>query len=136
VVSVTSGVGIYLGSGGSVTNEAGASISATRGAISVQGGVLTRTNNGSIQTTGAYAAISTDTGAIITNGTAGHITSARTGISLSNTIGTIDNKGTIVSTATSSATAGVAIYLGNGGLITNEAGALIKANRSAISIAK
>jgi hypothetical protein len=136
VVSVTSGVGIYLGSGGSVTNEAGASISATRGAISVQGGVLTLTNNGSIQTTGAYAAISTDTGAIITNGTAGHITSARTGISLSNTIGTIDNKGTIVSTATSSATAGVAIYLGNGGLITNEAGALIKAYRSAIPIAK
>src|SRR4051794_29272172 len=72
-------------------------------------------------------------GGILTNLATGLI-SGRGPVSFHNSVGTVDNSGTIISTApTGTADSGSGVYLGFGGAITNNAGAQISAIRTAIS---
>ncbi len=137
--------GINLLDGGLLVNGSGKATSATISAphtalyiggtagVPSPGAVGTVINYGTIaNTSSSNAAIS-----LVSGGTAlnlGLISSARTGIAFHNVAGAIDNFGTIVSTALTAFTAGAGAYLGAGGLIANEAGATITAQRNAISL--
>ncbi len=102
------------------------------GVAIVAGGTIA--NSGTIASTGGNAVYFRQGGGL-TNRAGGLITANRTGIFFGNTAGTADNFGTIVSTAALSAASGAGIYLGAGGVITNEAGAAVTAVRAAVSLA-
>ncbi len=139
----TSPAAIYSAAGGVISNAAGATIESTRNAISLHDAAGTTVsfgsvvNSGTIESTGVTAGsgVYFGQGGVVTNQAGGLITANRTGIFFGNTAGTADNFGTIVSTAALSAASGAGIYLGAGGVITNEAGAAVTAVRAAVSLA-
>ncbi len=102
--------------------------------VPTPGAIGTVVNYGTIRnTTSLGSDVLLVSGGTVTN--RGLISSARTGISFGGTVaGTVANFGTVRSTAPTTSTAGVGIYLQSGGLITNAAGASITALRSAVGI--
>ncbi len=133
----TSGSAVYLGGGGIVTNEAGATIFAIRNAVNFAGAAATLVNNGSIANTGTNSAVYSRVGGLITNNTSGAILSTRTAISFNDTAGTtvsfgrVVNSGLIESTGSNT---GAGVYFGQGGVLTNQASGLVAAYHTGVSI--
>ena len=135
--------GVYLGSGGLITNAASASISGFDG-VNITGGVGTVVNDGSItgNTTSSigvvlgaggsvtnqsgaaisgYTGVDLTSGGTVTNAASASITGVFEGVSISGGAGTVVNYGNIAGTGIS----GIGIVLGSGGSITNAAAASI-----------
>jgi hypothetical protein len=133
---------VLLASGGTVTNF-GTIASAGDNAVNFKGVAAgTLINFGNItNATPAHATIYSSVGGTIINGSRGAasatISSPRSAISFNDTagtvisFGTVVNYGTLISTGT---TAGSSLYLGQGGVLTNEASGLITADLDAVSI--
>jgi fibronectin-binding autotransporter adhesin len=136
--STASASAVYFAQGGALTNQASGVIEAATGnAVTFKGTVAgTVSNFGVIKNSGsAAAAIYSAAGVTVTNAAGATISSdIRVGVSVHNFAGTIDNSGTIQSTAPTSLTQGTGVYLGGGGLITNRAGGLIFALRDAVTL--
>ncbi|HEX3860168.1 MAG TPA: Ig-like domain-containing protein [Stellaceae bacterium] len=144
--SQTNADGVHLLAGGTLVNGStavtDATISVGRLAVYIGGTFGTPTsgaagfvfNYGTIENTASTApAVDLASGGSVINH--GLISSAaRTGVSLTGG-GTIDNFGSIVSTAPASGTVGTGVYFGQGGLVTNEVGGVISAVRGAVALA-
>ena len=124
---------VYFGQGGILTNALGGQITAVRNDVDIIGAAGTITNLGTIANTGTNSTIYLRAGGLVTNGSslsnAALVNASRTGISFNDTVGTTVSFGTVVNFGTiqsnASGTSGVAIYFGQGGILTNEAGGLI-----------
>ena len=136
--------GINLENGGLLINGSAATTSATvYGRLGVYvGGTSGTPTPGALGTIVNYGTIANDRTTsqavrLVSGGTVlNHrlITSPRTGISFGGSVaGTVDNFGSVVSTAATTATAGTGVYMQAGGIITNESGATIQAVRTAIT---
>ena len=110
------GAGIYLGEGGSVTNQSGGSITGYSGVL-VAGATATVSNAGYID--GAYG-VSLGAGGLVTNATGGTIVGV-TGVFIGGATGTVANAGSIDGNVTS----GSGIVLNVGGTVTNQSGGTI-----------
>lgn len=128
------GIGVYLGSGGSVTNATSGSITGGfgNGTIFGGGGVVVDGGAGTVVNGGVIAGIGTTgsginlTGLVI-NAASGSITG---GTGVLDTSGTIINLGSIAGTGTD----GQGVWLIDGGLVTNAASASITGGGEAIDI--
>ncbi|HKS89214.1 MAG TPA: hypothetical protein VJR70_07220 [Stellaceae bacterium] len=125
-------------SGGTIINH-GTIDSAGSNAVNIAGTVAgTVSNFGVIENFATHAAIYSRAGGIVTNAAGALIESPLTAIAFNDTVGatvsfgTVDNAGTIVSTA--SGTSGAGVYFGQGGILTNRAGGLITAFRNGVSV--
>jgi len=137
------GNGVYLGSGGMITNAASASISGVD-AINITGGIGIVVNDGSITgnttssigvclgdggsvtnqsgaTISGYTGVDLTSGGAVTNAASASITGVYEGVGISGGAGTLVNYGNIVGTGIGS----VGAILGSGGSITNAAAASI-----------
>jgi hypothetical protein len=122
-----SGVGIFFGSGGTVTNDAngtiiGGTVAAAVG-VHISGGSGTIRNNGSISGPGGGldgTGVELDAGGVITNAASGSIFGLGSGVVISGGTGAIQNSGSILAAAHD------AVLLTAGGAIANLAGGLIK----------
>jgi hypothetical protein len=128
--------GVLLGAGGSLINggskATGARIIAAEVGVYVAGAAGTVLNFGTIQSTGsgviAAPAVASVSGGLVTN--RGLIESAgRAAIQFAGKPGTVVNSGSVVSNGLGSA--GIGVYLENGGRISNEAVGAISAAASA-----
>ena len=134
---VSGGSGVYLGQGGIVTNETGAQITSVRNAINVVSLAGTLTNSGLIQNTGTNAAVYMRAGGIVTNTAGAMISSTRRGITFADTVtttvsfGTVVNAGTILASGTGSV---AAVYFGQGGFLTNQAGGTISGANGGVGL--
>jgi hypothetical protein len=113
------GIGIFLDSGGSITNAASGSISGTNSSIRIQNGAGTVVNDGAVA--GGPWGIVLLAGGSATNAAAGTINAPSIGIWIKYGAGTAVNDNTII------ATRGSGIELDNGGSVTNAASAYISA---------
>ncbi|MGO8914209.1 MAG: beta strand repeat-containing protein, partial [Bradyrhizobium sp.] len=111
-----SGAGVGLGSGGSITNNSGGSISGGGFGVFATGASGTLSNSGSIS--GAHG-VGFEAGGSITNAASASISGQVAGVFAQGGITTLSNAGSI------SATAGAAADIEGGGSITNLAGATI-----------
>lgn len=127
--------GVYLGAGGTVTNEAGGLITAYHNAVNILNTAAQVINYGNIANTGTHNAIYFNAGGSVTNGSADATgatieSDLRNGVNVASGIGTISNFGTIIGAGTSSS--GVALdgggSLTNTGLITGYARAIATLN--------
>lgn len=126
----TTGSGVYLGQGGTLTNQTGGLITAYRAAISVARYAGTISNDGTVQSTGTSASsVLLSAGGTVVNAAGALITSARNGVAIAGTLGTVTNFGTIRSSAPLQ---GAGIELGAGGQIFNQVGGTISAVRHAV----
>ncbi len=139
-VESTNGDAVYLQAGGTVTNygTAGLIIGSTTG-VRVGGAAGTVVNSGTIEATVASSvAVYSAVGGTVTNGPSGGtsalILGVTNGVAIRGTIGTVANYGTINATGTY----GAAVYLADGGSVTNGASgataALIVGNSNAVAI--
>ena len=112
-----------LAAGGSVTNNAGGSISNTDAAgvgvfIEVASGMVT--NAGSISAVGGNGVLLLEGGSV-SNGASGSITGQPAGIFIKNQTGTVTNAGQISGTGAQ----GTGVYLQNNGILTNASTGII-----------
>jgi hypothetical protein len=125
-ITSSTGGGVYLGPGGSVTNEASAHITGSSlhgGGVAISGGAGTVLNDGSID--GGLFGVKLSFGGSVTNEASGHITGYALlnsfGVDVYGGTGTVVNDGTIaVAVAT-----GDGVRLVSGGSVTNEASGYI-----------
>ncbi|WP_284257177.1 autotransporter outer membrane beta-barrel domain-containing protein [Acidocella aquatica] len=112
-VNAASGVGIYLGAGGAVNNQAAGGIRAA------SYGVLTRNAAASVSNAGVIAAgddgVSLNAGGSVANAAGGSIFGAHIGVYTGNGVGVVANSGVI------SARTGDAVSLYSGGSLNNTA---------------
>ncbi len=110
--------GVYLGDGGTVTNQSGGTISGEFGVTILGGGTVT--NAGTITSKGTDAVgVYIDGGGTVTNQSGGTI-SGYTGVVIADGAGTVINAGSIISTGAD----GSGVYLNNG-TVTNQSGGTI-----------
>ncbi len=118
-------VGVFFGDGGRVANgqsgsTAGLIVGTTSSSVSIAGTTGTVINFGTLETLGTLANVALNGGGSVTNGAVGAtsalITGPGTGIYINNAAGTVTNFGHITDT---SATAGTAIVLEDGGSVSN-----------------
>ena len=123
----TFGDGVYLGTGGSVTNQSGGSISGYHG---ISGQSLTVVNDGSIAgntlTPNIGAGVDLHAGGAVTNQSDGFI-SGRFGVisDKNGAVATVVNAGYIAGSLAGSPNSGVGVLLGVGGLVINQIGGTI-----------
>jgi hypothetical protein len=103
-ITATVGTGVTIGDGGSVTNEANATITAITRGVEIDGGKTagnSLTNDGSIKATGTGTgvAVSMGDGGKIENNSGATITGAYDGVSTGNGSVTLTNAGTITGTS-------------------------------------
>ena len=139
IQSSGSSTGIRLVSGGTVTNEAGGSITAYNSGVSANYARINVFNYGSIGNTGSHSAVYLGDGGNVVNGSAGAPgatirSNVRTGVAIEGAAGSVVNFGTIISTAPLSGTAGTGVYLQTGGKFTNQAGGVVTAYRNAVTL--
>jgi Hint domain len=128
-ISGAGGFGIHLEDGGTVTNASTGRLTATQARpVYISGAAGTVQNSGLIQTTvGTYTAVVLQAGGYVRNASSGTITSAfKKSVYISGANASVFNAGTI--SAAGASTNAVAVYLKNGGRITNAAGGDIAAN--------
>ena len=113
--------------GGTVTNNAGASITSTaREAVQIQGGVGTLTNAGTVL--GSSEAVYFFNGGFVTNQAGASITStSREAIQIQGGVGTVINSGTLTGN-------GDAVLLSNTGSVTNRTGGMISGQSDGVQI--
>ena len=109
------GSGVTLGSVARLTNEAGATITATGHAVQGPGGPVS--NSGSIGATGGTG-VTLSAGGTVTNAASGTITGTD-GVAISGGGGSVGNSGVIA------AGGGTGVSLASGGTVTNASGATI-----------
>lgn len=132
-ISAAAGHGVRFANGGTINNH-GTISSASSNGINIGGSAAsTIVNYGLIENfTTSTAALYIASGGVVTNAADGTVFSPGIGISAASTAGsaagTIDNFGTIVSSAP---TFGVGVYLQSGGLVINQRGAKIEAGAPA-----
>lgn len=121
--------GIQLSTGGSVTNEAGATIAgtgATTSGISSVSGIHVGGGGGTVSNSGTITAngygVGLDMGGHVTNYASGSITGAEDAIFFYGAAGTLDNYGNLIATIDD----GVGFFAG--GSMINEAGATVTCN--------
>ena len=134
LIQGTSGTGVFLASGGTVTNAASGVITGAIDGVAIENAAGTVSNFGDVVSTPtgtSGAAVYLGGGGIVTNEAGAIIVSSHTGVSFKNVAGSVANYGTILSTATG--TSGAGVYLGAGGTVTNEAGGSITAALDAVS---
>ncbi len=129
-IDTNTGAGVAFHSGGTVSNAAGGTITGYNNAVFASGGVATVSNYGTLASTGtASGAVDLTVGGV-TNGasglTGGLINGKNLGISVLGSAGTIAGFGTIqalgsVVNGGGTITGGSAIFLNNGGRVTNGA---------------
>ncbi len=126
--AVNTSVGLTMGAGGTVRNDAGATISGGNDGVASLSGSMTLTNLGTITGTTGYGVTINDSGptdtATVTNNNS---VSGAQGIAISGA-GTVTNAGNVT------ATVGSGILIGGGGTITNNAGARIQAISRGVEI--
>ena len=123
----SNGTGIYLSGGGSVTNEAGGSISGGAEAIWIANQSGTVDNSGSLIGT-RFEGIYLTAGGTISNNAGGYIYGGDEGVYVSHQPGTIVNAGTIQGGASEG------VYMSAGGYVTNASTGLIQAPSEGIFI--
>ncbi|MDB5395281.1 MAG: Hemagglutinin-related protein [Rhodospirillales bacterium] len=121
--------GVYVGAGGSVTNEASGSIAGYSAGISAKNAAVTIDNSGTIATTGSasgssapVAGVSLGQGGSVSNAAGGTIAGYDGGVYVGGAAGTVVNAGTI-----GDADTGTGVLLDAGGSVTNLAGGTITA---------
>ena len=135
-----SGGALFLFQGGAVSNSASGLIAGYRTGVSIWGTAGQISNYGTIVNAGTDSAAGYFGGGAAYLG-GGVVSNAPTALIAGHAgidihlAGTVNNAGTIVSTAPVSGTGAAGVYLGGGGVITNQAGGLITANRAAVSLA-
>ncbi len=118
--------GVALFAGGSITNNAGGSVSghSTGAAIYITGGTGTVTNDGSLPGNDIEA-ILIESGGSVVNDSTGTISAVNTGVFFKVQSGTVINRGQITGTGTQ----GTGVYLENSGSVSNAQGASITGAR-------
>ena len=110
--------GVYLASGGSITNEAGGLISASTGYGVQIGGPGTLTNAGSITCDAVGVAL--EQGGTVINEAGGYISGAPYGVFISGVTGTLVNDGTIAGGVFLASIGGDRLVLGGGSSISGQ----------------
>jgi Hint domain-containing protein len=126
--TTTISTGVNLWVGGSLTNNAGGSISGSTYGVYMKCAVGTLTNYGSIS---GSRALDIRAGGHVINAASGSISGSIQGVLFTSVAGTLTNSGRVTATATD----GAGIYLASGGTITNNAGALISGGGGGVLIA-
>ena len=120
--------GVYFHNGGSLTNNKGGLISGANNGVSVRGGAGTVTNAGSIQSITNNGVYLPDSGSV--NNQAGGVIAGKTnGVYNRNFAITVTNSGLIETTGTLNG-----IYLRGGGSVTNNAGATIAGSAAGVAL--
>jgi uncharacterized protein with beta-barrel porin domain len=145
-ITGSGGVGVYLGGGGSVTNQTGGTISGIVSGVRISGGAGQVTNAGTIKANG-YGVYLGGGGSVTNSGTitggpngifvagTGTVTNQSKGvisgyIGLYMSTGTVTNAGTITGTGTH----GSGVYLSSGGTVTNQAGGVIRGGQEGVVV--
>jgi hypothetical protein len=134
----TANTGVYMTGGGTITNEAGAAITGVNSAITLRKTAGTVLNYGSVSSNGGttHATVYVTGGGSLTNGstsvTNASISGSGSAIVFRDAPATVTNFATISSTG---ATFDSAVYLGDGGSVTNKAGALITSTANGVLLA-
>ncbi|HTJ63458.1 MAG TPA: hypothetical protein VL899_06575 [Alphaproteobacteria bacterium] len=115
------GFAIYAGDGGTITNSSTGRITATAYGLRLFGNGVTVTNAGTIIASSQTGVYSERGGTIANSGTASYIKGGFAGILTNLGAATVTNAGRIVGTGGTS----YGIYLGSGGLVTNDASGTI-----------
>jgi len=125
---------VEFSAGGTVTNTQGGAIVGARDGVWINGGNGTVSNAGAISGYEMFGVYMRDSGSV-TNAAGGSITGQRAGVII-NSMGTVDNAGTITdqATFTSGYFSGDGVGIGGGGYISNAAGGLITGATTGVHI--
>jgi hypothetical protein len=128
--AAATGAGMYLGAGGSVTNQSGGTISGFEG-VYANNVAATVVNTGSIAGNSATGdSILLKAGGSVTN-LSGGVISGFDGVYATAAAASVVNAGAIGGSATN----GIGVYLRNAGTITNQSGGTISGGRDAVRLA-